>query len=172
MNAPQLLQTIEARGGAATLKRDESGAAKINVAPRSLALEFLPDLQRLKPELLALLKSPDGAAAPSRAPAPIRLLDELEGRGLRPTAEGGTLVFNRGELPVKLRAPVVRHMAALMALLMFRQHAETRRRREHWVCPDARLLELWREAEAATGAKLTIGGRFSSVQKRLKRDLA
>lgn len=58
MDARQLLQNIEARGGVATVKRD-GGAASINVAPRSLALELLPDLQRFKPALLELLAHGD-----------------------------------------------------------------------------------------------------------------
>ncbi len=55
MNARFLLETIEARGGVATVKTGSDGAAKINVAPRSLALELLPELQRFKPGLLELL---------------------------------------------------------------------------------------------------------------------
>lgn len=73
MDARQLLQSIEARGGVATVKTDESGAAKINVAPRSLALELLPDLQRFKPALLELLGTDTSEPAQNHAqnaPAP------------------------------------------------------------------------------------------------------
>jgi len=35
MNARSLLETIEARGGVATVKRGQNGAAVLNVAPRS-----------------------------------------------------------------------------------------------------------------------------------------
>ncbi len=51
----------------ATVKTDESGAAKINVAPRSLALELLPDLQRFKPALLELLGANSPEPSQNRA---------------------------------------------------------------------------------------------------------
>lgn len=54
MDARELLEQIEARGGVATIRR-EGEAAKINVAPKALALELLSDLQRFKPSLLKLL---------------------------------------------------------------------------------------------------------------------
>jgi hypothetical protein len=68
MDARQLLQSIEARGGVATVKTDATGAAKINVAPRSLALDLLPDLQRFKPALLELLTAPAAQPAPDGSP--------------------------------------------------------------------------------------------------------
>jgi hypothetical protein len=54
MNAIELLATIEARGGVATVKR-EGGAVKLNVSPRGVALELASDIQRFKPALLELL---------------------------------------------------------------------------------------------------------------------
>ena len=77
MNALELLQTIETRGGMATLKRDELGAAKVNVAPRSLALELLPEIRRLKPELLDLLQ---GAPANRLNPQRVQKTDEADER--------------------------------------------------------------------------------------------
>jgi hypothetical protein len=62
MDARQLLQSIEARGGVVTVKH-ESGGAKINVAPRSIALELLPEIARFKPALLELL-APTATAPP------------------------------------------------------------------------------------------------------------
>ncbi len=77
MDARQLLQSIEARGGVATVKTDATGAAKINVAPRSLAIELLPDWQRFKPALLELLtapakREPMPSASPVAQPSPLR----------------------------------------------------------------------------------------------------
>jgi hypothetical protein len=60
LNARQLLQTIEARGGSLTVKRD-GGAAKIQIAPRGLVGDLAGDIQRFKPALLELLESPDVA---------------------------------------------------------------------------------------------------------------
>jgi hypothetical protein len=54
MNARELLQSIEARGGVATVKR-EGGAVKLNVSPRGVALDLAGDIQRFKPALLELL---------------------------------------------------------------------------------------------------------------------
>lgn len=62
MNARQLLENIEARGGVATL-HGKGRAAKISVAPRSVAREFLSDLQRFKPSLLELLEAAPSADA-------------------------------------------------------------------------------------------------------------
>ena len=104
--------------------------------------------------------------------APLRLLDELESRGLRPIAEGGVILFTRGQLPEKLRAPVVHHRAALLALLLFRQHAETRRRFEHWVCPDRELLDLWKAAEIACACRLTIAGAWSKTNPKREKKIA
>jgi hypothetical protein len=70
MDARQLLHSIEVRGGVATVKR-EGDAVKINIAPRSLALELLPDLQRFKPALIELL-APTDAAARDRVSPEIR----------------------------------------------------------------------------------------------------
>lgn len=69
MDARQLLERIEARGGVATVKRD-GGPAKINVTPRGVALELATEIQRFKPALLELLerrhtKPPE--TAPERA---------------------------------------------------------------------------------------------------------
>ena len=61
MDARQLLSEIEARGGVVKVKPDPSGAgtgARLNVSPRSLALDLLPDLQRFKPALIELLTAP------------------------------------------------------------------------------------------------------------------
>jgi hypothetical protein len=69
----QLLQSIEARGGVATVKHG-GGAASINVASRSLALELLPDLQRFKPALLELLAHGDRyptGSTPEAEPLPL-----------------------------------------------------------------------------------------------------
>lgn len=54
MSARELLETIEARGGVATIKHD-GGAVKLNVSPRGVALELATDIQRFKPALLELL---------------------------------------------------------------------------------------------------------------------
>lgn len=70
MNARELLDGIEARGGVASVKRD-GGAAVLNVSPRSLALELLPDLQKFKPAILDLLDATgDGDNAPTASPMP------------------------------------------------------------------------------------------------------
>lgn len=66
MNARELLETIEARGGVATVKRD-GGAAVLNVAPRRVALELATDIQRFKPVLLELL-APEVAHLAPRVP--------------------------------------------------------------------------------------------------------
>ncbi len=73
MNAHILLETIEARGGVATVKRDD-GAARLNVAPRSVALELAGDIQRFKPALLELLAptSPTDDEARARFPFHLR----------------------------------------------------------------------------------------------------
>lgn len=68
MDAHKLLENIEARGGVATVKRDD-GAAVLNVSPRSLALELLPDLQKFKPALLELLGAVAAGAVAASAPA-------------------------------------------------------------------------------------------------------
>ena len=72
MDARQLLEMIHERGGVATVKLD-GDAAKINVSPRSLALDLLPDLQRFKPALLELLTAPEPPATPS----PFRRVNEF-----------------------------------------------------------------------------------------------
>jgi hypothetical protein len=68
MNARQLLECIEARGGVATVKRD-GDAAKINVVPRHVALDFASDIQRFKPALLELLDGTATATPATRAPS-------------------------------------------------------------------------------------------------------
>jgi len=70
MNARALLETIEARGGVATVKRRADGAAVLNVAPRSCCADLLPDLQRFKPALLELLTGTD--APPGTSPPDTR----------------------------------------------------------------------------------------------------
>lgn len=90
MNAHRLLENIEARGGVATV-HGKGHAAKISVAPRSVAREFLSDLQRFKPSLLELLEaapSPDalrhaapdeGAQSIGKARLRLKRLDKLRG---------------------------------------------------------------------------------------------
>jgi hypothetical protein len=65
MNARTLLETIEARGGVASVKRGQNGAAVLNVAPSSLARDLLSHLKAHKPELVALLAHGNPFAAPS-----------------------------------------------------------------------------------------------------------
>ena len=96
----------------------------------------------------------------ARPPAPMRLLAELERRGLTPVVRGNALTFDCDEIPHDLRAPVVQHRAALVAVVRFREYAQTRARHEHWICPDERLLTLWREANAACQCQLTIAGNL------------
>lgn len=76
MSALQLLQIIEARGGVATLKPDERGGFKINVDPRPLALELLPELKRLKPALIELMRAASLVQQPPQ-PSPFWRLSEF-----------------------------------------------------------------------------------------------
>ena len=69
MTAPQLLSRIEKRGGSVTLKRSGDGAAAINVAPCSLALELLPEIKHFKPQLIELLETQQKPATRWSAPA-------------------------------------------------------------------------------------------------------
>ncbi len=87
MNARALLETIEARGGVASVKRGPNGAAVLNVAPSSLARDLLSDLKAHKPELVALLAHGNPFAHPGAPPrevarpdAPPQPLDENRNR--------------------------------------------------------------------------------------------
>lgn len=62
MNAAHLLATVSERGATARAEIGDDGAAVLVVAPRSAIGDLLPDLQRLKPDLLRLL-APDDAPA-------------------------------------------------------------------------------------------------------------
>ncbi len=75
MNAPQLLETIRGRGGKITVALDQTGAAKIQIAPRGLVGDLAGEIVRQKIGLLELLELPDESRriAPQRAqtvPAP------------------------------------------------------------------------------------------------------
>lgn len=89
MNARELLQTIEARGGVATLT-GEGRAAKITVAPRQVARELLPELQKFKPSLLELLQLERGTARESGEEAARRELEEARLRLTRLEVAKGT----------------------------------------------------------------------------------
>lgn len=76
MNARQLLDAIKKRGGVASVKHGDNGAAVLNVAPRHVALDFASDIQRFKPALLELLeptrREPTDDEARARFPAHLR----------------------------------------------------------------------------------------------------
>ncbi len=62
MTAPELLATVEARGGSVAVAHDSTGAAMLKVTPRGIVPDLLPELARFKPALLELL-TPDVDAA-------------------------------------------------------------------------------------------------------------
>ena len=183
ITATALLESLARRGAVVSITGDEI-EPRLHVAPSdALNDEDRANIRRLKPELLDLLQgapanrwNPQKVQKPTsgaRPPAPLRLLDELERRGLSPSASGHTLILADGdEIPLKLRAPVCQHAAALVALLRFRQHAETRRRFEHWVCPDRELLDLWKAAEIACACRLTIAGAWSKTNPKREKKIA
>lgn len=76
INARQLLEAIEARGGVASVKHGDNGVAVLNVAPRHVALDFASDIQRFKPALLEMLEPsatmPTDDEARARFPAHLR----------------------------------------------------------------------------------------------------
>lgn len=78
MNARTLLETIEARGGVASVKRRSDGAAVLNVAPRSCCADLLPDLQKFKPALLELLTGADAPSQPDALESARLRLNRLE----------------------------------------------------------------------------------------------
>lgn len=65
MTAPDVLAAIEARGGSLSVARDATGAAMLKITPRGIVPDLLPDVRRLKPDLLALLESARDVAAPA-----------------------------------------------------------------------------------------------------------
>jgi len=71
LNALELLETIEARGGALTVKRD-GGAAKIQIAPRGLVCDLAGAIQKFKPALLELLDAPTDATRRARVRPELR----------------------------------------------------------------------------------------------------
>lgn len=99
MIALELLHSIETRGGTVTLKTAPTGAVTINVAPRSLALDLMPDLRRSKPALIELL-SEAAEPPPNRWPfAPPRILREAHARGVETTSYGWPVSYWSGDYP-------------------------------------------------------------------------
>jgi hypothetical protein len=140
MDAHELLENIKERGGVAVVKHTD-GTPVLNVTPRSLALELLPELKRLKPELLALLTAPLVGSGVHRwrdeqpqAPDVAALVRELEAarRGSWVIPSAPLLTIWR-ELQTFTGAKLTaRHLGALARL-----------RDERPDHDNAELLELW-----------------------------
>ena len=128
MTAPELLETIKARGAAITARGTGAGAW-LQVAPRGVLTDGdRAAMRQLTPELLELLTRP------------------LDGAGVhrwRDATATGDL-----SAPDETGAPDV---AALVREL----EAARRGIGGAWVTPLPRLLALWRELQTFTGAKLT-----------------
>jgi hypothetical protein len=58
LTAPLLLETIRGRGGKITVALDQTGAAKIQIAPRGIVGDLAGEIARFKPALLELLEMP------------------------------------------------------------------------------------------------------------------
>lgn len=123
------------------------------------------------PQKVQKVESPDVATGHrwrDLSVCPVELLDEL-------IASGATLVEKDGVLRVsgedifdeRTRDAVRDQKTALLVLWRFRQYAATRIRFVHWVCPDAQLLALWRQAETACQMRLTISGARAKIEKKL-----
>ncbi len=71
MTAPQLLATIESRGGQIAVVQDVNGQTKLQISPRGLVGDLAGEISRFKPALVELLTtsppSPRTGAAPTLA---------------------------------------------------------------------------------------------------------
>ncbi len=99
----------------------------------------------------------------------LELLETLAELGALASLDGAALVVKpRAALTDELRAAIRAQKPALVAILSLRTHADTRRRHEHFICPDRRFWELYRAACEITGLRLRFDGQGISQrpQKR------
>ena len=86
-------------------------------------------------------------------------LDTLAQAGAVVTVAGGNIeVMPRAVLTDELRAAIRNNKPQITALVPMREHAE-HQRRGVFIEPDARLIELWKTAEAATGQRVSAAGK-------------
>lgn len=89
----------------------------------------------------------------------LSLLADLEARGAVFSVNGDTLSTRpAGILDSNDRNAIRSQKVALVALLKLRAAVEARRVLPNHIVPDHQLLQLWREAENATGQRLRIDG--------------
>ncbi len=99
MNAPQLLETIRGRGGKITVARDQTGAAKIQIAPRGIVGDFAGEIALLKPLLLKILATaPDEKAPETRRIAPQRAQTDDSPKPLSDDQNAAQIAQNRVRL--------------------------------------------------------------------------
>jgi hypothetical protein len=141
LNASQLLLAIEERGATARARIGNDGAAVLVVAPRDAVGDLMPELKRLKPELLELLTAPLVGSGVHRwrdeqppAPDVVALVRELE------AARRGSWV-----IPLPSLLAIWRELQTFTGAKLTARHlgALARLRDERPDHDNAELLELW-----------------------------